>query len=192
MRARAYGLGGGIRHPLRNGFTAYAVLSPATNSSCHRRRRMSGCPARSGLGEPPPTWHQQRVSGPHGFAVRSNVVRPARLDIAHGVQPALRHQRRADALASTTSRPAFVTTRDRPSCRNGTGRIRPLILARGEADFCPSCQSAATRRASAYPVGPLRVIRTLGEPKRPHLASDIVTPVSDGKRVVEAPRTRYR
>src|SRR6266851_5846586 len=39
-RARAYGLSGGIRHPLRNGFTAYAVLSPATNSSCHRRRRM--------------------------------------------------------------------------------------------------------------------------------------------------------
>jgi len=26
VRARAYGLSGGIRHPLRNGFTAYAVL----------------------------------------------------------------------------------------------------------------------------------------------------------------------
>ena len=39
VRARAYGLSGGIRHPLRNGFTAYAVLSPATNSFCHRRRR---------------------------------------------------------------------------------------------------------------------------------------------------------
>ena len=25
---------------LRNGFTAYALLSPATNSSCHRRRRI--------------------------------------------------------------------------------------------------------------------------------------------------------
>jgi hypothetical protein len=31
-----------IRHSLRNGFTAYAVLSPATNSSCHRRRRIIG------------------------------------------------------------------------------------------------------------------------------------------------------
>jgi len=40
MRARAYELSGGIRHPLRDGFTAYAALSPATNSSCHRRRRM--------------------------------------------------------------------------------------------------------------------------------------------------------
>ena len=28
---------GASRHSLRNGFTAYAVLSPATNSSCHRR-----------------------------------------------------------------------------------------------------------------------------------------------------------
>jgi hypothetical protein len=44
MRTRAYGLSGGIRHPLRNGFTAYAVLSPATNSSCHRRRRILRLP----------------------------------------------------------------------------------------------------------------------------------------------------
>jgi hypothetical protein len=29
-----------LRHSLRNGLTAYAVLSPATNSSCHRRRRL--------------------------------------------------------------------------------------------------------------------------------------------------------
>jgi hypothetical protein len=31
-----------LRHPPRNGFTAYAVLSPATNSSCHRRQRIDG------------------------------------------------------------------------------------------------------------------------------------------------------
>jgi hypothetical protein len=31
-----------IRHSPRNGFTAYAVLSPATNSSCHRHRRIGG------------------------------------------------------------------------------------------------------------------------------------------------------
>src|SRR6266536_4249618 len=29
-----------IRHSLRDGFTAYAVLSPATNSYCHRRWRI--------------------------------------------------------------------------------------------------------------------------------------------------------
>ncbi len=54
---------------------------------------------------------------------------------------------RADALASTTSHPAFVTTRDRPSCRNGTAAVKPLIWALGEAESCPSCHSAATRRA---------------------------------------------
>jgi hypothetical protein len=31
-----------LRHPPRNGFTAYAVLSSATNSSCHRHRRIEG------------------------------------------------------------------------------------------------------------------------------------------------------
>jgi hypothetical protein len=31
-----------IRHSPRNGFTAYIVLSPATNSSCHRHRRIKG------------------------------------------------------------------------------------------------------------------------------------------------------
>jgi hypothetical protein len=79
MRTRAYRFSGGIRHSLRNGLTAYATLSSATNSSCHRRRRIEvACSTRSGQSSPPPTWHQQRVSGPHGFAVRSNAARPAR------------------------------------------------------------------------------------------------------------------
>ena len=50
MRARAYRLSGGIRHPLRDGLTAYAVLSPATNSSCHRRRRILRLPNPVGSG----------------------------------------------------------------------------------------------------------------------------------------------
>src|SRR5882757_8684176 len=29
-----------LRHPPRNGFTAYGALSSATNSSCHRRCRL--------------------------------------------------------------------------------------------------------------------------------------------------------
>jgi hypothetical protein len=36
------GTDGAIRHSLRNGLTAYAALSPATNSSCHRRCRLDG------------------------------------------------------------------------------------------------------------------------------------------------------
>ena len=69
---------------------------------------------------------------------------------------------RADAVASTTSHPAFVTTRDRPSCRNGMAGDRPLIWGFGEAEFCPSCQFVARRRASGgllhrYPNGILSV-----------------------------------
>jgi hypothetical protein len=56
---------------------------------------------------------------------------------------------RADTLASTTSHPAFVTTRDRPSYRNETAGVKPLIWGPGEAEYCPSCQTAATRRAIA-------------------------------------------
>jgi hypothetical protein len=126
---------------------------------CSPRRRIRlvtvvggccGCSTRSGQSKPPPTWHQQRVSEPHGFAVRSNVVRLARQTIAHGDQPALRSQQRADALASTTSHPAFVTTRDRPSCRNGMAGDRPLIWGLREAEFCPSCQFVARRRANGW------------------------------------------
>ena len=35
-----------LRHSLRNGFTAYAVISPETNSSCLRRCRLDGYPIR--------------------------------------------------------------------------------------------------------------------------------------------------
>ena len=36
------GTAGAARHSLRNGFTAYAELSPETNSSCLRRCRLDG------------------------------------------------------------------------------------------------------------------------------------------------------
>ena len=73
-----------IRPSLRNGFTAYAALSPATGSLCHRHRRIEVCRTRLGSKKPPPTWHQQRMPGPHGFAVRCNRRSSARRRIAHG------------------------------------------------------------------------------------------------------------
>jgi hypothetical protein len=42
---------------------------------------------------------------------------------------------RADALASITSHPAFVTTRDRPSCRNGMAWILKMFLSAGETNY---------------------------------------------------------
>jgi hypothetical protein len=88
-----------LRHSPRNGFTAYIALSSATNSSCHRRCRLDGSSDPVGSSSPPAAWHQQRVSGPHGFAVRFGAVRPARRSVAHE-KLALRHR-----FAPTPKRP---------------------------------------------------------------------------------------
>src|SRR5258707_3712703 len=50
---------------------------------------------RSDLISPPPAWHQQRVSEPHGFAVRSSADHLARQLTAHEVHLALRLPLRA-------------------------------------------------------------------------------------------------
>jgi hypothetical protein len=108
-----------LRHSLRNGFTAYAVLSPATNSSCHRRCRLDGSSIRSDRGR-----HRQLDTS---NGCRDHTVLPYALApfvraplLAHGKPPC--EHLRADAAASTASPPTFVTTRDRPSCRERTGR----------------------------------------------------------------------
>jgi hypothetical protein len=107
-----------IRHSLRNGFTAYAALSSATNSSCHRRQRIDGSPAPGWADMPPRTWRQQRASGPHGFAVRCNIVRLRALDRSQA-KPALRSRPRADAAASTASHPNVRDDHDTPPLRDG-------------------------------------------------------------------------
>jgi len=48
------GTAGALRHSLRSGFTAYTELSPETNSSCLRRRRIEGLSNPVGLDAPPP------------------------------------------------------------------------------------------------------------------------------------------
>src|SRR6266404_1420883 len=49
------GISRGIRPSLRNGLTAYAVLSSETNSFCLRRRRIDGSHRPVELCKPPPT-----------------------------------------------------------------------------------------------------------------------------------------
>ena len=115
------GTAGALRHSLRNGLTAYAALSPETNSSCLRRCRLDGSIDPVGSNSPPAAWHQPRVSGPHGFAVRSNVDHLARCARSRPKPPCERLLA-PDAAASTTSRLAFVTIAIRPSCRDGTAR----------------------------------------------------------------------
>src|SRR6185437_12969365 len=142
--AQAYRLSGGTRHPLRSGFTAYAVLSSATNSSCHRRRRTLA------------TLRPGRVRTVTADLAPATGVRTTRfcrtLETSFVVARLLESLTRfnppcdplrADALASTTSHPAFVTIAIRPSYWNGTADLKPLIWGLREAQSCPSCHCAA-------------------------------------------------
>jgi len=96
---------------------------------CHRHRRISGWPSPVELVSPPPTWHQQRMPEPHGFAVRS---RPSSPKGSSGLRRrssacrwsltsklALPSRVTPDAAASTAPRPAFVTLANAPL--GGTG-----------------------------------------------------------------------
>jgi hypothetical protein len=62
--------------PARNGFTAYVALSPVTGLFCHRRLRIRGLSA-PGRADLPSRQLDASVgaSGPHDFAVRSNISR---------------------------------------------------------------------------------------------------------------------
>jgi hypothetical protein len=80
-----------IRHSLRNGFTAYIVLSPAIGLSCHRHLAGYGASARLGLHTSARLDAGVEASGPHDFAVRCSAVRLRAQGIAHGsIKPALR------------------------------------------------------------------------------------------------------
>jgi hypothetical protein len=103
------------RHSPRNGFTAYSALSPATNSSCHRHPRIKVLSARSG----------RLASANLTPATGARTTRLHRTQkapiILHAADRSRGSSRPAiaicapDAFTSTASRPALVTTRDRPS-----------------------------------------------------------------------------
>jgi hypothetical protein len=118
-----------LRHSPRNGFTAYAVLL-ATNSSCHRRRRIKGFVA--------PGWADIASANltPATGARTTRFCRThqrrsscAPVDRSRETRPAT--PLRADAAASTASPPAFVTIAIRPSCRERTGELVALICPTG-------------------------------------------------------------
>jgi hypothetical protein len=96
--------------------TAYIVLSPATNSSCHRHRRIEGfaAPGRADLTSADLT--------PATGARTTRFCRPLQSpfvcvsSIAHrSCRPALQSRFTPDAAASTASLPASVTIAIRPS-----------------------------------------------------------------------------
>src|SRR3982075_2080841 len=96
--------------------TAYSVLSPATNSSCHRHQRIKACPRPVG-----PTCLRQldTSNGCQDHTALPSaaiVVRLRAVDRSRVFrQPALRSHRAPDAAASTASHPASVTIAIRPS-----------------------------------------------------------------------------
>jgi hypothetical protein len=103
--------------------------------SCSPRRRIPFATVIRGSGlsrpgwadAPPRTWHQQRMPGPHDFAVRGCIVRPARRRIAHRFEePALRSPSAPDAAASTASRTTFVTIAIRPSLGRDGARYKTV------------------------------------------------------------------
>ena len=126
---------GTLRHSLRNGLTAYAALSLETNSSCLHRCRLDGSIDPVGSKSPPAAWHQPRVSGPHGFAVRVKRRSFCAMCAAHEVQLTLR-----PPSAPAPSRPPHPVPRSgrraiRPSCRVGIARKKPLIWVGWKAEY---------------------------------------------------------
>src|SRR5260370_15896571 len=131
------GFTGVTRPSLRNGFTAYFVLSPATNSSCHRRPRIKVLPDPVG-----PTCLRE-LDTSNGcqnhtalpFAKAPFVSRVAK-SLTRFISPCDCHCTPC-ALASTASRPAFVTTRDPPPLWDRTaGDIEVIWVSGGAKYFC--------------------------------------------------------
>ena len=96
--------------------TAYFVLSPATNSSCHRHQRIKVCLSPVG----PTRLRQLDTSNgcqDHtALPSAAIVVRLRAVDRSRAFrQPALRSRHTPDAAASTASHPASVTIAIRPS-----------------------------------------------------------------------------
>ena len=108
------------RPSLRDGFTAYSALSPATNSSCHRRRRINGSSIRLGSRTPPPidtsNGCQDHTALP--YAIAPLVLRALDRSRDPGVRPAIASRARRFRVHRIPA-PTSVTIAIRPSC--GTG-----------------------------------------------------------------------
>src|SRR5229473_4820528 len=90
--------------PARNGFTAYVGLSPVTGLFCHRRQRIWSCLSPVGPTQLRELDASVGASGPHDFAVRSNISRQRAGDRSQVFRLALRSHRAQNAAASTASR----------------------------------------------------------------------------------------
>ena len=114
--------------------TAYIVLSPATNSSCHRRQRISGL-SKTRLG----LKNLRQLDTSNGcqdhtvlpYTLASFVLRAAW--VAHG-RPALRLQSRPTLPRPPHPVPTFVTMANAP-LRDGMAGFLEVIWGDGEAEY---------------------------------------------------------
>ena len=127
-----------LRHPPRNGFTAYAVISSATNSSCHRHRRIKGSVA--------PGW-ARKTSADLTPATGAGTTRFCRtLKRRSSCTPLNRSRgstRPATSIARRRSRVHHIPPRVRDDARpplflERDGGVKSLIWGCGEAEDCPS------------------------------------------------------
>jgi hypothetical protein len=130
MHASIHSGGTGIiRHSPRNGFTTYGVLSPETNSSCLRRRRMDGLTRPVGRSQ-----DLRRLDTSNGcqdhtllpYASAPFVLRVCRsLTSFH---PPCDPVSRPTLPRPPHPIPTFVTIASRPSSRDGMARTNHIFL----------------------------------------------------------------
>jgi hypothetical protein len=128
------GTGGAIRHSLRNGFTAYNELSPATNSSCHRRQRING-PSRPGWAKKTSASLTPATGARTTRFCRTRRCRSSCAPHHRSRKIALRLCCAPDAVASTASRPNVRDDGQRPSSRNGMAGFLEVIWGSDEAEY---------------------------------------------------------
>src|SRR6185437_2233207 len=114
---------GGTRTSPAQWFTAYSALSPVIELVCHRRSADCSTPLDASVGRQD---HTALPSAPVPFVFDT-------------------------ACVHRIPRQRFVTTMIRPSERARDGALKPLIWGPCEAESCPSCHCAATRRAQFSP-----------------------------------------
>ena len=122
------------RHSLHNGFTAYSALSPATNSSCHRRRRIGGFAkpgrARKTSADLTPATGA-RTTRLHRTPQHRSSARRYRSRAE--ARPAIRHA--PDAAASIASRPNVRDDGQRPSPGTEWLKLVEVICPTGQAKY---------------------------------------------------------
>ena len=151
------GTAGALRHSLRNGLTAYGALSPETNSSCLRRRRIDGphCPV-----------GRLQTSADLTPATGARTTRFCRTQPRQSSARCVRSRTKARP-ANTTTRPTlprppqpaptFVTManaplpgRDGGSCRGDLGLARRSLFLRARLDRANHVEVATENQFFAH------------------------------------------